>query len=244
MKDSSHLFPLEREQPDLATAIRIQMDRILAHELFSRSQRLSQLLRFTVEKSLSGDAHLLKEYTIGVDVFGRPDAFDPRLDSIVRVQISRLRRKLAIFYDHAGREDPLVIMMPASGYAPRLTVSNLTKLVPAHGCKIGMLDCRKDRANNTGRLYPKSANDLSIVSLNSEQLELTSTSVEFIVIRVDGTTDRAELLRLIEHAVSLSIGVAVVSDLESLGRLWSTRDNLRTAWIETSLGQESSELAS
>ena len=36
----------------------------------------------------------LKEYTLGVEVFDRGASFDPRIDTIVRVQARRLRAKL------------------------------------------------------------------------------------------------------------------------------------------------------
>jgi hypothetical protein len=69
-----------------ANAVRAQLSRILASEHFVRSERLSHFLEFTVEQTLAGRADLLKEYPIGVEVFGRKDSFDPRIDAIVRVQ--------------------------------------------------------------------------------------------------------------------------------------------------------------
>ena len=56
-----------------------------------------------VEQALSGRAGELKEYAIGVDVFDRPPSFDPRTDTIVRVQARRLRGKLDAYYARAGR---------------------------------------------------------------------------------------------------------------------------------------------
>jgi hypothetical protein len=61
----------------------------------------------------------VKEYTIGVEVFGRGDSFDPRTDTIVRVQARRLRSKLEEFYDVDGATDGVVIELPKGGYVPR-----------------------------------------------------------------------------------------------------------------------------
>jgi hypothetical protein len=239
MKDSPLSFPLERDHPDLATAIRSQVGKILSHKLFSRSQRLSQLLRFTVEKSLSGEAHFLKEYTIGVDVFNRPDAFDPRLDSIVRVQISRLRRKLEAFYELSGHADTLVITMPPSGYTPCLTICNLATFAPTSARTIGTLDCRRKGGADT-----ESTADGSIASLSRDLLEYAKSGVDFVVIRVDDTTDSSELLQVIKRAVSQSIGVALVFNLEFLERLWLSRTTLRTAWNDAPLNSGSLKVAS
>jgi hypothetical protein len=50
-----------------------------------------RLLRYLVEKTLCDQREQLKEYVLGTEVFGRPSSFDPRTDSIVRVEASRLR---------------------------------------------------------------------------------------------------------------------------------------------------------
>ena len=51
---------------------------------------MSRLLRYVVEKTLAGEADQLKEYAVGMEVFDRDDKYDPRLDSIVRVEAGRL----------------------------------------------------------------------------------------------------------------------------------------------------------
>ena len=60
----------------------------------------------------------LKEYALGVDVFNRGADFDPRTDTIVRVQARRLRAKLQQYDETEGRADPLVIALPRGGYVP------------------------------------------------------------------------------------------------------------------------------
>lgn len=95
------------------------MARILASDVFSRSERMKRFLRFAVEQALAGEEETIKEYTIAVEVFDKPPAFDPRVDPIVRVEAGRLRSKLREYYDTEGREDPILIGFPKRGYAPQ-----------------------------------------------------------------------------------------------------------------------------
>ncbi len=99
-------------------AIRDQMARIVASEMFVNSTRMQRFLSLVVEYALNGRAKELKEYLIGVDVFDRDTSFDPREDPIVRVEARRLRSKLKKYYDGPGREDELLIEFPKGSYAP------------------------------------------------------------------------------------------------------------------------------
>src|SRR5579883_924905 len=100
-------------------AVQNQVERILGSEKFARSKRLRSLLRFTVQQTLQGHADTLKEYVIGTEVLKKPDSYDPRRDSLVRVLASRLRVKLKEYYNNGGSEDPLVIEFPKGKYVPR-----------------------------------------------------------------------------------------------------------------------------
>ena len=46
---------------------------------------------------------------MGVEVFNKMESFDPRIDSIVRVEARRLRSKLERYYQTEGREDGVII---------------------------------------------------------------------------------------------------------------------------------------
>jgi Tol biopolymer transport system component len=71
-----------------------------------------------VEETLEGRASEIKEYVIGVAVYRKRHDFDPRIDSTVRVEASRLRRKLATFYEEEGKHDAIIISVPKGGYVP------------------------------------------------------------------------------------------------------------------------------
>ena len=89
-----------------------EVERILHSETFRSSEGLRRLLKFLTEKSVSGEADHLKEYTIGIDGMGKPADYDPRRDSAVRIQVGRLRQKLAEYYRTEGKDDPCVVELP------------------------------------------------------------------------------------------------------------------------------------
>jgi hypothetical protein len=89
-----------------------QVEKILHSDTFRNTDVLRRLLRFLADKSRSGECAQLKEYTIGIDALGKPAAYDPRQDSVVRIQVGRLRQKLAEYYRTEGKDDPVVIDLP------------------------------------------------------------------------------------------------------------------------------------
>jgi TolB-like protein len=115
--------------PPSADDVRRQLDRLLASAVFANAGRMSRFLKFVVDKTLAGDAERLKEYVIGIEVFDRDASYDPRLDSIVRVEAARLRSKLAEYYAGEGRADAVVLSLPKGGYAPLVTLGQRTDAV-------------------------------------------------------------------------------------------------------------------
>ena len=95
-----------------------QLDRLLASKTFSQVDRLKRFLSFIVREALDGRGTELKEYVIGVEVFGKEPSFDPRTDPIVRVQARRLRSRLARYYREEGQSDEQIIDLPKGGYTP------------------------------------------------------------------------------------------------------------------------------
>ena len=104
-----------------AAAVRAELDKILSAQAFANSGRQSRFLRFVVEQTLDGRGPQLKEYPIGVEVYDRGEGYDPRVDTIVRVEASRLRSRLAEYYKTEGLADPLRIDLPRGSYVPSFT---------------------------------------------------------------------------------------------------------------------------
>jgi TolB-like protein len=108
-------------------AIREQLDKILNSQALAGSDQLKRLLRVSVERTLDGQSDSTKEYTLGVEAFGRPDGYDPKVDPIVRVQARRLRTKLHEYYGGEGAADPIIIDIPKGGYAPAFQTRSVSR---------------------------------------------------------------------------------------------------------------------
>jgi serine/threonine-protein kinase len=107
--------------------IRSQLARVEAHTLFIRSARMRRFLEFTIESALAGRAEQLKEYVLGIEVFGRAETHDPRLDPIVRVEARRLRAKLSAYYASDGAQDDLILEYPRGSYVPQFRMQSMTQ---------------------------------------------------------------------------------------------------------------------
>jgi hypothetical protein len=99
--------------------VRAQLERMLASETFRGAERSKTLLSFIVEEALHGRSDRLKDYTLGAEALGRGDKFDPRVDPIARVEASRLRSRIDLYYATEGAGDPLRILLPKGGYVPQ-----------------------------------------------------------------------------------------------------------------------------
>ncbi len=95
-----------------------QMERILQSQALHGSESLRSFLRFIILKALDDQEDELKEYTIATEVFGRGKLYNPRTDSVVRVQAGRLRAKLLEYYATEGKADDIIIELPKGHYKP------------------------------------------------------------------------------------------------------------------------------
>lgn len=100
--------------------------RVMASSGLSRSPRLRQLLDYLLTQSLDESTPPPTEEQIGVAVFGRPHGYDTSTDTIVRVEISKLRKKLEHYFLDEGRDEAMVLELPRRFYGlvfrPRETV--------------------------------------------------------------------------------------------------------------------------
>ncbi|MGP8246859.1 MAG: hypothetical protein ACLQVN_20370 [Bryobacteraceae bacterium] len=109
-------------------AVQKQLERILSSPYFKGAIRTPALLRVVVQQSLSGHPSL-KERTLGIEVFGREPAYDTNLDPVVRVTASRLRHRLAQYYEEPGHETEIRILLPPGSYTPIFQIQD--HIVPA-----------------------------------------------------------------------------------------------------------------
>ncbi|HZS55571.1 MAG TPA: hypothetical protein VFA65_14315, partial [Bryobacteraceae bacterium] len=106
-----------------------ELERVLQSRYFRNAERLRRFLKFAVECTLEGNIDRLKESVLGRAVFDRGSKYDPRTDSIVRVESQRLRKRLREYYEVEGRADPVSIVFQPGSYVPAFAY-----LTNAHLC--------------------------------------------------------------------------------------------------------------
>jgi hypothetical protein len=104
--------------PDRVAEERAALHAVLASQVFEKKPRMSSLLEYICERYFEGDTDGIKEYSIATDVFRRPQSFDQATDSIVRVEVFRLRKKLREFYNGEGADQSIEIVVATGHYRP------------------------------------------------------------------------------------------------------------------------------
>src|SRR5580700_5392233 len=99
-------------------AVREELSRVLACHEFRSSKRSQDFLRYVVEHTLAGQADMLKERTIGIEVFGRSTSYEPSDDATVRVKAGDVRKRLGLYYAEQGAHNPVRIELPPGTYVP------------------------------------------------------------------------------------------------------------------------------
>jgi len=109
--------PASGEHQD--AAILEQLRRILDSHAFLNSPRAREFLSYVVENGLRGHTELLKERSIGVNLFHRPPAYITSDDPIVRVKAGEVRRRLAQYYAEGEHVLEVQIEIPVGSYIPK-----------------------------------------------------------------------------------------------------------------------------
>ncbi|MGC2399202.1 MAG: hypothetical protein WA510_05450 [Acidobacteriaceae bacterium] len=100
-------------------AIQEQLERLLNNSHFKHSRRFPSFLRFIVGRTLLGQTDMLKERTLGMEIFGREADYDTASDPIVRVTATEIRKRIAQYYQEPGHEKELRVSLPAGSYIPQ-----------------------------------------------------------------------------------------------------------------------------
>jgi hypothetical protein len=120
---------LPRFTPGLEPSlVREQLNRLLAHTLFSNSKRYPVLLAYIVEQTLLGNASYLKERTIGVEAFGRAPDYNVNIDPVVRTTAAEVRKRLVQYYYDSTHVGQLVIELEAGSYVPAFREPDLPRI--------------------------------------------------------------------------------------------------------------------
>jgi hypothetical protein len=93
-----------------------ELEAVLASPHFCNSKRYPTLLQHIVENTLAGKFDLLKERTLGVEVFERPPTYDTNTDTVVRYTAGEVRKRLLLYYSEHGSTSGIRISLPAGSY--------------------------------------------------------------------------------------------------------------------------------
>lgn len=115
-------MPDDGTRDDSHQAVREQMSRILKSGPFLQSPRRQRFLEYIVAETLAGRGDRLKGYTLAIEVFDRPETFDPNIDPVVRIEAGRVRDKLREYYETDGRNDRIRIELPKGSYTPKIEI--------------------------------------------------------------------------------------------------------------------------
>lgn len=208
------------------SAIVAQLEKVLTSATFIRSKRLGRFLRFTVEQCLDGRQNSLKEYLVGVEVFNKMESFDPRIDSIVRVEARRLRSKLERYYQTEGREDHVIIQFRKGSYVPMLLTRDQLKsmgLSDDFGTRAGVKSIAIARFQNLGI---EAAYAYFCTGLTDDLISaLTKVPAFRVVARMGGSSDEIKADYALEGSVRkqgerLRIAAQLIDTANSL-YIWS-----------------------
>lgn len=101
-----------------------ELREILGSTHFCNSKRYPALLRFVVENTLDGKSALLKERTLGIEVFDRPADYDTNTDTVVRYTAGEVRKRLQLYYLEHPAHSGVRISLPAGSYVPEFLVGS------------------------------------------------------------------------------------------------------------------------
>ncbi len=107
--------PQSREEREMVLR---ELEEVLTSAHFSNSKRYPALLRYVVKNALAGHTELLKERTLGVEVFQRPATYDTNTDTVVRYTAGEVRKRLMLYYSEHDSQTGVQISLPAGSYLP------------------------------------------------------------------------------------------------------------------------------
>jgi hypothetical protein len=108
------------------TAVREELERILASHCFRNSRKYPAFLRYIVEHTLNRQAEHLKERTLGVEVFGRHPEYDTSVDPVVRIVAAEVRKRIGQYYHELASPGEMLLDLPSGTYIPRFGIPERT----------------------------------------------------------------------------------------------------------------------
>jgi hypothetical protein len=96
---------------------RAEFEAIMASGLFHPGSNSAKLFSYVCGRYFEG-ARTITEAEIATRALERHQDFDSKEDAIVRVEAHRVRKRLAEYYERAGADHTLRLVLPPGSYAP------------------------------------------------------------------------------------------------------------------------------
>jgi hypothetical protein len=208
-----------------------ELQEILASGVFDRSPVLAQLLKYVCTKYFEGGANSIKEYSIAVDVLGRSPDFDPKKDSVIRVQFHRLREKLSEYYATQGANHAVRIVIPHGHYVPQFvyqdeapTVESQSGLDPITACAIKADTVPAEESSATRASSEPSTNYVQRFALAVAGVAVLGV-IAFSLARggaLHNTQDLSIIASPVGDTVRILAGLSDTNYTDGYGRLWGS----------------------
>jgi hypothetical protein len=127
---------------------RRELNWLLTSGVLGRSGNLARVLKYVCEERFAGRASQIKEYSIATEALGRRPDFDPHTDTIVRVTVHSLRKRLLEVYQNEGANRPTRLILPPGHYDPLFVVA--PQLEPQGALTPGLEEVQLSRNGDTG----------------------------------------------------------------------------------------------
>ncbi len=108
-----------------------ELNYIFASQSFRNSARSKEFLSYVVHQKLEGHEEILKERTIGTQLFHREAGYPTGEDPVVRVHAGEVRRRLERYYHSAPSASAVRIALPVGSYLPEFHWNPKAPIVPA-----------------------------------------------------------------------------------------------------------------
>jgi hypothetical protein len=92
------------------------MSQVLGSKPFRTSKQCQKFLRYVVLNTVDGRDEALKERVIGAAVLERLPDYNTADDPVVRIRAADVRKRLAMYYQDEGHEEPIRITIPSGSY--------------------------------------------------------------------------------------------------------------------------------
>jgi hypothetical protein len=112
---------------------RAEVAAVLQSGIFRRAPVLESFFRYVCDRYFEAQASQVKEYSIAVEALGRPQYFDSKKDSIVRVEAHHLRKRLQQYYAGEGASHKVHIVLPQGQYVPEFVFHGERPPTPVEG---------------------------------------------------------------------------------------------------------------